>query len=150
MPPRQKRARRPQNNNVTLPLSQVPEAALPATQTPQEHPEIIETTQDAMDMVENLVLIQPARKVRNRRLNQNRSVLLSTTIVESENSALFESESINETPRTKRKRLATLRKRKQRANDTARVAENALQAERQRQLRADPVFRETQNAAQAE
>ena len=42
MPPRRKRA----------PLSQVPEAAVPATQTHQEDQEIIQTTQDAMDMVE--------------------------------------------------------------------------------------------------
>ena len=149
MPPRRKRARQTPNNNVTLPLSQVPEAAVPATQTHQEDQEIIQTTQDAMDMVENLVILRPASKVRNRRLNQNRRALLSTGTVENENSPILESEAVNETPRTKRKRLDRQRKREKRANDAVREAENASQRERQRLLRADPIFREAENAAQA-
>jgi len=148
MPPRRKRARQTPNNNVTLPLSQVPEAAVPATQTHQEDQEIIQTTQDAMDMVENLVILRPASKVRNRRLNQNRRALLSTGTVENENSPILESEAVNETPRTKRKRLDRQRKREKRAKDAVREAENASQRERQRLLRADPNFREAESERQ--
>ena len=87
--------------------------------------------------------------MRNRRLNQNRRALLSTGTVENENSPILESEAVNETPRTKRKRLDRQRKREKRANDAVREAENASQRERQRLLRADPIFREAENAAQA-
>jgi hypothetical protein len=67
-----------------------------------------------MDMVENLVLLNPAKKVGKRRLNQNSSILLSTTLLESE------AGHAKETPKTKRKRLDRLRKRKKREDEAVR------------------------------
>jgi hypothetical protein len=148
MPPRGKRPRR--NNAVMLPLSQVPEAALPATPEIPDATDMVQncdnTTQEAMDMVENLILLQPARKAGKRRLNQNSSALFSTV----PEPLATEDGPVIETPNTKRKRRDMERKRQQRQIAAFQQAEKEAQLQRQRRLRADPEFREAENAARAE